>query len=545
MMAAQSFGASERNGLLTPLAIWAVVAVALVLSLPLFPVDETRYLTVAWEMRQSGEWLLPTLNGAPYSHKPPLLMWLVNVAWLVGGTEIGVARMVPVLVTVGVIGLTFALGRALFPEKREVAPLGVALTMTPAFFVYGGLLMFDQLLTLFVLLALLFLWQAAEKPTFASWVKLGVAIGLGLLAKGPVMLLHVLPAALLVSYWRPDGAPTVSRKAWGSGLLLAVLIGALIILSWAIPAAITGGKEFARMIFWEQSAGRMVKSFDHRRGAWFYIPVVLGYLFPLLFLAPFWRGMREKWRAKLPKGAAFLLAWMAPTLIAFCLISGKQPHYLLPLIPGAGIVAAYFASCVDWTKRDRILAFVPIVLLFVVLAVGPEVAAHVTRDTPTRLLHEGIGHFNPWVTLAVFAVVLAAFFLARRPLAVAQSVALGSGLLIGTIAVQANPQLFRYFDLAALADALKSHTGGPIAYLGDYEGEVNYVARLQRPIDVITGEAGNHVVDWLKAHPGGVLLFRHKPNDTLPDGIEIIFSQPFRANSEFSLGRVKGEGRAP
>ncbi len=50
-------------------------------------------------MRQSGQWLLPTLNGEPYSHKPPLLMWLVNLVWLVGGTEIGVARVVAILVT--------------------------------------------------------------------------------------------------------------------------------------------------------------------------------------------------------------------------------------------------------------------------------------------------------------------------------------------------------------------------------------------------------------------------------------------------------------
>lgn len=526
-----------RFGLPALLAIWALVAVALVLSLPLFPVDETRYLTVAWEMRQSGQWLLPTLNGEPYSHKPPLLMWLVNVVWLAGGTEIGVARVVAVLVTAGVIATTFALGRALFSEKGEIAPLGVAIAMTPAFFVYGGLLMFDQLLALFILLSLLMLWRAAYAPGFGSWLKLGIAMGFGLLAKGPVLLLHILPVALFVSYWRPQDAPAVSRKTWAGGVLLAVLISAIIILSWAVPAAIIGGKEFARMIFWEQSAGRMVKSFDHRHPIWFYIPVIVAFLFPVFFLAPVWRGIREHRGTALPPGLRFLLSWMVPTLTAFCFISGKQPHYLLPLIPGAGLMAAYFASRVAWGPRDRLWAAFPVVLLFLVLAAGPIVTAHVTQDTPTRLLHDGIANFNPWLTAALMAAALVLFVLARSPMAVAFAGAAGSGLLIATIALQANPHVFRYFDLTEVSAALSVHKEGPVAYVGDYAGEVNYVARMPHPIDVLV--SFNDVPGWFAKHPDGVIFFRHKPNDRLPDTIEILSTYPFRANAAFSIAKVK------
>jgi hypothetical protein len=48
------------------------------LFLPVLPIDETRYLAVAWEMRLHGDFLVPHLNGAPYSDKPPLLFWLIN-----------------------------------------------------------------------------------------------------------------------------------------------------------------------------------------------------------------------------------------------------------------------------------------------------------------------------------------------------------------------------------------------------------------------------------------------------------------------------------
>ena len=45
------------------------------------PVDETRYLAVAWDMWREGNFLVPHLNGEPYSHKPPLLFWLIHLAY--------------------------------------------------------------------------------------------------------------------------------------------------------------------------------------------------------------------------------------------------------------------------------------------------------------------------------------------------------------------------------------------------------------------------------------------------------------------------------
>ncbi|MGH8215342.1 MAG: ArnT family glycosyltransferase [Rhodanobacteraceae bacterium] len=44
---------------------------------PPIPIDETHYLTAAWEMYNCGQWLVPTVNGARYSDKSPLLFWLI------------------------------------------------------------------------------------------------------------------------------------------------------------------------------------------------------------------------------------------------------------------------------------------------------------------------------------------------------------------------------------------------------------------------------------------------------------------------------------
>ncbi len=48
----------------------------------LFVGDETKYGQVVREMRATGAFFLPTLNGAPFTHKPPLHFWAVDLLTL-------------------------------------------------------------------------------------------------------------------------------------------------------------------------------------------------------------------------------------------------------------------------------------------------------------------------------------------------------------------------------------------------------------------------------------------------------------------------------
>jgi 4-amino-4-deoxy-L-arabinose transferase-like glycosyltransferase len=65
----------------------------LALLFPPIPNDETRYLTAAWEMFNSGQWLVPTVNGTWYSDKSPLLFWLIAGGWKLVGVHTWVARV--------------------------------------------------------------------------------------------------------------------------------------------------------------------------------------------------------------------------------------------------------------------------------------------------------------------------------------------------------------------------------------------------------------------------------------------------------------------
>src|SRR6185295_18388622 len=96
---------------------WALLA-GLSLSLrPLLPVDETRYASVAWEMWNRGDFLVPHLNGVPYSDKPPLLFWLFHLGWRLFGVDEWWPRLVPALCSLANLFLTAALARRLWPDR--------------------------------------------------------------------------------------------------------------------------------------------------------------------------------------------------------------------------------------------------------------------------------------------------------------------------------------------------------------------------------------------------------------------------------------------
>jgi len=101
--------------LLALLAGWAVLAVASIWLRPLWPVDETRYASVAWEMWLRGDFLVPYINGEPYSHKPPLLFWLIQFGWALFGVNDWWPRLVAPLCVLASVPLLLRLGRLLWP----------------------------------------------------------------------------------------------------------------------------------------------------------------------------------------------------------------------------------------------------------------------------------------------------------------------------------------------------------------------------------------------------------------------------------------------
>src|SRR3954471_7173927 len=75
--------------------------------------DEAHYAELTREMMQSGNWLVPLLDGHPFIDKPVLFHWLQGASVLLLGETEFAARLPTALATLGLIAVIRWVGRAL------------------------------------------------------------------------------------------------------------------------------------------------------------------------------------------------------------------------------------------------------------------------------------------------------------------------------------------------------------------------------------------------------------------------------------------------
>lgn len=497
------------RGLAVAALCWAAIVVAGLALRPAMPIDETRYLGVAFEMWQRGDFLVPYRNDVAYHHKPPLLFWLMQAGWLAVGVSETWGRLVAPLFALGSLGLTALLARRLFPAQPAVAAIAPPLLIASLLFaVFASLVFFDPLVTFFALLGWIGVVEAGQGRTRRGWALVALSIGLGILSKGPVQLLHVLPPALLAPWWMTNARPASWRR-WYGGLVCAGLGGAAIGLAWAIPAAIAGGEDFARKIFLGQHTGRIVESFSHKRPFWWYVPVLAALLFPIVgWLTPWRRPRAGLAELRGEPGARFLVATFVPVLLAFSAISGKQPQYMLPEFALVAIAAARLAARdgLGDRRRDRMLLAFALVAFGIAMLALPLAAGRIAGDRP------GLAT-PPWFGAACAAagfvlIGYAGWFLRDPPRAApgrAATIAIGSALAL--VAVNLGFLVIApAYDTRPVARLLARYEAErwPIAVTGDYENEFRLAGRLTTRIVDELGDA--QLIAWARAHPDGIVI---------------------------------------
>jgi len=482
-----------------------------VFTLAPVPIDETRYLAVAWEMRRATEFLVPHLNGQWYADKPPLLFWLINLGWSLTGVHAWSARLVTLLcsilslVLIGRICLRLELGQqgARLAQWMFVGTLYFAL--------FANAIMFDVLLTSCVLAALLGLLQIeAGEHRRGIWA-MGVAIGAGILAKGPVMLLDIGFAMALVPWWSVR-----ARNRWRAffGTLgCAVVLGIAIALAWAIPAGIDGGPDYARALFLHQTFDRMTSSFAHGRPMWWYAMILPIMLLPWTLAL---RGSPETWRFLWQsKACRFALAWMIPTLVVFCLINGKQPHYLLPLLPAVAVVGATLVAHGECRISSGAVALL-------MLAAGGLLAA-MPWIASRRVWLAPYASISPSWGFSLCAVAIALMLMRQRARSVAV-LALASLIAIDLAESAFARPIGDHNDVTPVAEMIRdAQTRGQlIAHIGWHNGLYEFAGRLQMPLQAIRP---SELRAWCEQHPDGLVVAMD--GDLQLDAVP-VYSKPFR-----------------
>jgi len=503
--------------------IWLPLAMLLIataiLTRPAMPVDETRYLSVAWEMWRSGDFLVPHSNGLPYSHKPPLLFWLINFGWWLFGEQEWSARLTAPFCGLAAIFLARILAGDLFPQTRAVertTPFILLGMLCWTFF--ASLTMFDTLMSCMALIGYLMAYRGAAGRIKRWWLPMGLAIGGGVLAKGPIILVYVMPVLLLAPWWVEHLA--VSKSRWYGQTLLALAVGSLIALSWALPAAWAGGKEYGDTLLFGQTAGRMVQAFDHKRPLYYYLLALPAVFFPWSGWLPLWRGLFR--RQRISSGTRFLISILLPGFVILSLVSAKQVHYLLPLLPAAAILLARGAVQVTEEKRfDRIFLLSIWGLVTAAITILPFLPIH---GSAARF----IGQLPFWLGLCPLAAFLPFLVPGKQQSRITPiRMAVAASLFFLGVHLALSAPLNSNYRVAeiskALADLDQQHKLA--VYPRKLDDQFHFGGRLSSP--VIPLSSPKDVVDMAAKSPeNGLLLYLKKPN--LPEMPKGIMVEPYK-----------------
>ncbi|MEG4283023.1 glycosyltransferase family 39 protein [Microcoleus sp. A006_D1] len=367
-------------------------------------VDETEplFAEAARQMTVTGDFITPYFNGDTRFDKPPLIYWLMAVAYRTLGVNEWAVRLPSALCAIGLTCLGFyTLSRSKSKSKEEgrrkkeegrgndeegrgndeegrgndeeakfsQSPnlpiflstpwIGAALiALNPQTIAWGRTGVSDMLLSACMCSALLAFFlgytleeqrSQAELSTVSTsrfpnkwYLTFYVLIALAILAKGPVGI--VIPALIVGSFTLYLGN---FRQLWRemrpvSGILIILAIA----LPWFILVTLANGQTYIDSFFGYHNFQRFTEVVNKHSAPWyFYFFVVLLGFAPWSIYLPlaiartrFWQ--RSYWRRQ-PRSAQlslFALFWFGCIFCFFTIAVTKLPSYVLPLLPAAAIL---------------------------------------------------------------------------------------------------------------------------------------------------------------------------------------------------------------
>ena len=370
----------------------------------------------AREILQTGDWLVPHVNGEPFVRKPPLPFWLVAIAaklvdpaGLNPPVSLLAARLPSAVAGWLTALLVFAVGRRMFGRRIGVVAALVQATCA------GGLLFshraeVEMTLTLFSAATFAAFWLATEpaapRPRRGWLLGFYLALAYAMLAKaplpGPVVVLPLAVWWFVVSPMFGASGPTLTdappnyrqrvieqcRRLPSLLAPLGILLFVAIVVPWPwyVYRHVDHVMDLWRLEFVARYTGDMSESAEP---FWYYLPMLFLLALPFALSLPeavastFLRAYESHRRP-----LAFALTWLAVHVVFVSTGAYKRTHYLATCVPAMALLLAptldrLFLAARELPRR----AVAALTLSLAILAVAGAIAATVVvhRQWPALL----------------------------------------------------------------------------------------------------------------------------------------------------------------
>lgn len=345
--------ASGAGGRL-PLIVYALLA-ALCLALylpgffdiPPFDRDESRFAQASHQMLAGGDYVDIRFQDESRHKKPVGIYWMQAAATRLLADD-PLAKDIWTFRVPSLIGAMLAVLATAWGGARLFGPPAgvVAAIMLASCVVLGveaRMAKTDAMLTACVAVAQLALarfyldWRApvaADRPGLSTALLFWAAVGVGILVKGPMILLFCGGTVAMLAAWDRSAA-WLRPLRWRWGLALV----ALLVAPWLIAITIkTGGAFFAESVGHDMMG--KVAGGQEGKG-----------LPPGYYLSSFWITFQPwaflallaapwAWRHRADPAVRFAIAWIIPGWLVFEIVPTKLLHYTLPAFAAIALLSA-------------------------------------------------------------------------------------------------------------------------------------------------------------------------------------------------------------
>jgi 4-amino-4-deoxy-L-arabinose transferase-like glycosyltransferase len=381
----------------------------------------------------------------------------------------------------------------------------------------------------------------------------GGLLGLGVVTKGPVVLILAVFAGLLYVAFERDRTRPLLRSAWPWQIVaIALTIGAI----WYAPWLVIGGRPEVR-IFLHENFGHFAPASlggtgEASRPFWDIAARLIGGANPLILLMPatlagFATGEVPN-RQRRP--LVFQASLVAAVVIFFSVAGAKRDDYILPALPGVAILSAAAFGMKDLTGgypggakiRDGVSALIGFAaLLAVALALAtarrnPQLTLQSSDAALMTILERGIATRSPPFMIllgisAVAAVAAFVFLVGRSTVLVGAMIGVISfaGVLLMDTFVR--PELARVRSYKSFVAQIRGRIDGhPLFVVHDPDFELAFYYGAPVPPLVFEKDLPPAVSKELAAPSGGYLIARDRDLAMLPDSYRMRIRLVERSN---------------
>ncbi len=438
-------------------------------TIPTLDRDESRFAQASKQMLETGDWIDIRFQDVPRHKKPAGAYWAQAASVkTVGGDDRSavwayrlpsvIAATIAVLFTAATAVLLFGPGHGLL--AGALLATSVLLVVEAHQAKADAILLSTVAAAMFALARIRTGYEAGSvRPPIWASTLLWVAVGAGVLTKGPITPLVVLSTAAALSVWNRD-----ARWLLGLRPVSGVAIAALVAAPWFIAIQSQTGGDFLESSVGNDLLPKLISGQEsHGAPPGYYLLLLTVTFWPASLFV--WPALFRGWKDRAKPAIRFLICWIVPLWLIFEIVPTKLPHYVLPTYPALAILVAaalvpFLSDRSDASYFGRRWAKAVVVGLWGLIGVGLAVAAPLALfrfgpvDGPSFFVWGGVAVLVVLVHLAVWGAVRNTW-----RLAVLGSVATGVAafvLILGLVL----PSLERLTLAPRLAAMAASQTSG-------------------------------------------------------------------------------------